>query len=409
MRLAGRRGAVSAVVAIACALAAAAPAAAQGPSVDAEAWLLADAATGSVIVSRKPQERRPIASATKLMTALLALEGARPREVFRATGYDPAPVESQIGLEPGERMAVRDLLVALLLESANDAAAALAVGVAGSEREFVGAMNDRANRLGLEDTSYANPTGFDAPGNYSTAADLAELARRLMESARFRDIVEEPRLRLRTGDRPRVVENRNELVGSAPHVDGIKTGHTLGAGYVLVGSAEEDGARVVSVVLGAPSAAARDAATRRLLAYGLDRFVDRRVLRDERVVARAEVEGRDGERVALAPVRSVFLTLLPHERVERRVEAPAKLQGPLPAGERVGSVAVIRSGEVVKRVPLVTVAAVPAPGGLGETLAAFGDDPVALTLAVALLAAIAALGVIGVRRLRARTRDRAVA
>ncbi|HEV2075914.1 MAG TPA: hypothetical protein VGR10_06715, partial [Thermoleophilaceae bacterium] len=239
--------------------------------------------------------------------------------------------------------------------------------------------------------------------------DLAKLARRLMESARFRDIVEEARVRLRTGDRPRVVDNRNELVGSVPHVDGIKTGHTLGAGYVLVGSAEKDGARVVSVVLGAPSEAARDAATRRLLAYGLNRFVDRRVLQVERAVARAEVEGRDGERVALAPARSVSLTLLPDERVERRVEAPAKLEGPLPAGERVGSVAVIRSGEVVERVPLVTVAAVPAPGGLGETLASLGDDPVPLALALALLAAIAALGVIGVRRLRARTRDRAVA
>ena len=146
----------------------------------AQAAILIDARDGGVLFQRDPDERRSIASTTKLMTALLTLERAEPADVFRAPPYDALPVESKIDLRAGERMRVDDLLEALLLESANDAAVTLAEGVSGSRQAFVRDMNDRARELGLADTSYANPIGLDAPGNYSTARDLAALARRLM-------------------------------------------------------------------------------------------------------------------------------------------------------------------------------------------------------------------------------------
>ena len=170
-------------------------------------------------------------------------------------------------------MTVSDLLEALLLESANDAAVTLARGVSGSTRRFVAAMNRRARRLGLADTSYANPIGLDDPDGYSTARDLAALAARLMRNRRFARIVDTPAARLASGARPRVVENRNLLIASNPFVTGVKTGHTLRAGYVLVGAAgTRRTGRVVSVVLGEPSEAARDADTLALLRWGLTRF-----------------------------------------------------------------------------------------------------------------------------------------
>jgi D-alanyl-D-alanine carboxypeptidase (penicillin-binding protein 5/6) len=150
-------GLVLAVLVALAGLAGAADAAARGPApapdVPAEASIVVDAESGAVIAAEDPGVRRPIASTTKLMTALLTLERADPADVFAAAGYDAAPIESQIGLTEGERLTVRDLLVALLLESANDAAVTLAAGVEGSVNEFVAAMNERAEKLGLDGTS----------------------------------------------------------------------------------------------------------------------------------------------------------------------------------------------------------------------------------------------------------------
>ncbi len=146
------------------------------------------------------------------------------------------------------------------MESANDAAVTIAQGVSGSRPQFVEDMNDRARALRLADTSYANPIGLDDPLNYSSARDLATLARRLMRDERFADVVRRPEAVLESGARRRVVSNRNDLIGRVPRVDGVKTGYTRQAGYVLVGSAAGvGGARVVSVVLGEPSESARDA------------------------------------------------------------------------------------------------------------------------------------------------------
>ena len=390
------RGLVQAVLAmlagLACLAGAGQAAASERPAaaatdVPAEASIVVDAESGTVIAADDPGERRPIASTTKLMTALLTLERADPAEVIAAGGYDPAPIESQIGLAEGERLAVRDLLVALLLESANDAAVTLAEGVEGSVDEFVAEMNERAEKLGLDDTSYANPIGLDDPANYSTASDLAALATRLMRDELFRDIVEEPSLPLRSGDVPRVVENRNGLVGEAPLVDGVKTGHTLGAGHVLVGSASDDGHRAISVVLGAASEAARDEATLDLLRYGLDQIVDRRVV-------------RAGEPVALAPARPATVTVVRGERVGTRVLAPDVLEGPLPAGERVGSVRILLRGEVARRVPLVTADAVPAPSAARRVRNAVEDNPLPVVAGAMLLVVAAAFIVTRARRRR---------
>ena len=348
------------------------------------AAILIDARDGSVLLSKDPRERRAIASTTKLMTALLAVERAKPTDVFTAPAYSALPVESKINLREGERMRVDDLLEALLLESANDAAVTIAEGVSGTRKRFVAGMNGRARALGLEGTSYANPIGLDDPLNYSTAADLAALARRLLRDERLARIVNQPSAVLESGVRRREVNNRNGLIARFPFVDGVKTGHTRSAGYVLVGAATGPlGSKVISVVLGEPSEAARDADTLALLRHGLAQFRRKKVLDAERPVASATIKHRD-ERAELVPAQDFLLVLRRGERVTTRVSAPDELEGELAAGTRVGRVAVLRDGKVVQRVPLVTAGEVPGAG----PLRVIADELGTFLLLLVLLAAV---------------------
>ena len=393
------------VAASACALAALAttgPAAAAPPPLRAPAAILVEPATRDVIVSRNADQRRPIASATKLMTALVAIEQASLDDVMTAVDYDGAPAESVIDLRRGERMTVRDLLAGLLLGSANDAAATLAVRVAGSRSAFVRMMNRRARSLGLRNTRFANPIGLDQPGNYSSASDLVKLSLILRERPFFRRLVDRPRTVLQSGSRRRVVVNRNTLVRSFPFVNGVKTGHTAGAGYVLVGSATRAGVTVLSAVLGDPTESARNTDTLALLRHGLDRYRVKTPVRARAVLARSGLTHRDDD-VDLVAARAVRRTARRGERLSVRVEgAPDEIDGPLPQGARVGTVVVRQRGRIVARVPLVTAQPVDAATFL-QRLGGFLGRPTTL----ALLAAFGAcsLYLVLLRRRALRRRD----
>ena len=385
------------LAAVAPGSAVAAPAPPRVPTADAA--IVVDARDGTVMFAKRPDQERAIASTTKLMTALLSLEEAEPDEVFTAPAYSPAPAESRINLRAGERMTVEDLLEALLLESANDAAVALAENVSGSRETFVEEMNDRAGELGLDHTSYANPIGLDQAGNYSSAHDLATLASLLLRNRRFARIVDMPKATLESGARPRVVANRNDLVAAYPWVSGVKTGYTLNAGNVLVGSAQRGPrARVVSVVLGEPTEAARDADTLTLLRWGLDRFSRVRIVDKGRALASADIKYRD-ETARLVPRREVSLTIRDGMRLRRRVNAPEELEGPIAAGERVGSVTVLVDGRPVRRVALVTAEDVPGAGTIRVLLSVLGV-PLTLLIAVGILVA----AILAILRVRVRIR-----
>jgi len=195
----------AALVAAVAALLLAAPRAAHAAEppcpddVVAPSAIVIEVSTGAVACSRGADQHRPIASTTKLMTALLTLERAKLSDTFTAARYFPAPAESKIGLDPGERMRVRDLMRGLLVESANDAAVTLAEGVSGSRKNFVRAMNRRAQQLKLTGTHYANPIGLDEAGNYSTARDLVRLAVVLRTNPFFRNVTDRPRSGGRSG------------------------------------------------------------------------------------------------------------------------------------------------------------------------------------------------------------------
>jgi serine-type D-Ala-D-Ala carboxypeptidase (penicillin-binding protein 5/6) len=335
-------------------------AAVAAPSVRAPAAILVEPQTQDVVFARHEGERRPIASTTKLMTALLTLERASLTDVFTVAPYSPVAGESLMGLRNGERLTVADLLRGLLIVSANDAAETLAVDIAGSKRRFVALMNRRAQQLGLRDTHYANPVGLDEPGNYSSAADLVKLTLVLRQRAFFRATTDRATATVRSGSRSIRLVNRNDLLASVPYVNGVKTGHTNRAGYVLVGSATRAGVTLVSAVLGDSSEAQRNADSLALLNYGLSRYHRVQPVTKGRVLAGAALKFRD-EKVGLVAARTVSRVARRSERIRTSVVgAPAEIEGPLPAGARVGTILVRQRGKVVDRVALVTERAVAA-------------------------------------------------
>jgi D-alanyl-D-alanine carboxypeptidase (penicillin-binding protein 5/6) len=405
MRALRRWALVAALALLAPAAAAPAGLAAPPPPIGAPSAIVIDARTGEPLFERASHDERAIASTTKLMTAMVALERANPGDVFTAPPYSAAAIETKIGLREGERMTVRELLEAMMLPSANDAANALAVNIGGSRAAFVRMMNAQARKLGLRETRYSTPIGLDDPGNYSTASDLAKLAATLLRDRSFARLVDMPQATVRSDERVRNVVNRNALVRSHPFVSGVKTGHTLNAGYVLVGSAERGGARVVSVVLGTPSEAARDADSLALLEWGLDQFRRVTAVREERPYASAGVRWRGDDEVELVAARRVRLTVRRGERLTRRVKAPDEVKGPLAAGTEVGALEVVQGDRVVRTVPLVTASPVQGAGLLRRALSPLGGP----LPAVALLALIGAAGwlALSVRANRGKRRERA--
>jgi serine-type D-Ala-D-Ala carboxypeptidase (penicillin-binding protein 5/6) len=392
-----------AAVTIAIALASPAPAMAASPEVRAPAAILVEPATGDVVFQRQATRQRPVASTTKLMTALITLERTKLSREMTTVRYHGAPAESVIGLRAGEHMTVADLLRGLLLASANDAAATLAARVGGSQGAFVAMMNSRARQLGLRHTHYANAIGLDDPGNYSSAEDLVKLTLILRRNEFFRKVTDLPRATLKSGGHPRTILNRNLLVRAVPEVNGVKTGHTSGAGYILVASASKADVTVISVVLDEPSEGARDNDSLALLRYGLRRYHRFAPVREGQRFASVKLAHRD-ERAQLVAARTVVRTARRDERIyTRTIDVPAELDGPLPAGTRVGTIEVRWRKRTVARIPLITRTAI------GEaSIWQRGDDLLGRTLTVVIVCAVAlaSLQLVLLRRRAVRRRRR---
>lgn len=380
---------------VAVALALLAPAAAHArdcpDAVKAGNAIVLEVSTGEVACERAADQRRPVGSAVKLMTALLTLERADLSDRFRASSYRPSIVESKIGLNPGERMSVRDLLRGLLVESGNDAAMALAEGVAGSERAFVRQMNRRARELELTNTRYRNPIGLDEPGAYSSARDLVTLATLLRTMPFFRRTVNQPVVHLTSGDQPRTFENRNRLVGSVGWINGVKTGHTRGAGYVLVGSGRKGGIQVVSAVLGTPSERARDADTLALLTWGRRAFQRITAAPDGTSVGvTVPIRYRRGAELELVVGPNGHRAVVPdgeRDRVTlRALNWPSEVEGPIAVGTRLGRAEVLYEGERIGTVPLVAAVDVP-KADLAEQTKSWFSRPLGVVLAFAVVSA----------------------
>ena len=380
----------------------AAPAAARAAcpvDVTAPAAIVMDARTGDVLCRRNAEQARPIASTTKLMTALLALERAELSDVVPAARYRALAVESTLGLRTGERMTVADLLRALLMVSANDAAVTLAEHVGGSREAFVRLMNRRAAELGLSGTRFANPIGLDAAGNYSTAHELARLTQKLREFPFFRRVVDTPETTLRSGIRPRRIANRNQLVQRVQRVTGVKTGRTQAAGWVLVGSWQRGGVSLISVVLGTASEGARQLDTLKLFEYGFGRYRAATAVTRGQVLERVPIRFRPGAELELVASRTVKRRILRGgARFERKLlDLPEEVEGPIEKGRRFGTVEILHRGRRISRVPLVAASSVSEAGAARKAKEFFTRPSTVGLLGVALLSAV----MIGALRRRA--------
>jgi serine-type D-Ala-D-Ala carboxypeptidase (penicillin-binding protein 5/6) len=332
------------------------------PKLNAGSWTLIDADTGHYLAGKNPDERVSIASTTKIMVALVALDedvdlDEQVTVSEKAASY-AGSVYSNIGLYPYDRVSVRDLLTAALVPSGTDADYALAEHLGdGSVDEFVAKMNDKAKELGLENTHFANPAGIDAPGNYSSAADLAKITREAMKYPEFRKIVNMPEATISTQDREIDVVTTNLLVLPNSGYDygpatGAKTGTSVQAGPCVVATAQSGDESYIAVVLDAAGDLQRFEAARTALEYGFGEYEREPLVERREPYAELELPYRRGEMVKLVAAKDVTALAGPGLEVVRSKttqEAPPSAE----AGRKVGTVEVSVDGRSVGSSPLV--------------------------------------------------------
>jgi D-alanyl-D-alanine carboxypeptidase (penicillin-binding protein 5/6) len=338
-------------------------------TVTAPSAILIEAGGGKVLFAQNADRPQPIASLTKIMTLILALEALRDGKVrltdlVTGSALAKSMGGTQIWLEEGEQFSFQDLLYAVGVGSANDCAVALAEYLGGSFEGFVAAMNRKAKELNLKNTHFANPTGLDDEQNYSSAADLATLSRYAVTLPLFLELSSTWEYWVRKGTPKEVwLTTFNRLLKFYPGYDGIKTGFTDRAGYCLASTARRGGLRLIAVVLGAPTPQSRSADVTRLLDYGFRLYEAVAVAKAGTVVGRVEVlRGRDpeveavvGEDFHVAVPRMGDKTVATALRLDRR-----RVNAPVRKGQVLGALVALQGGQEAGRVPVVATRDVPA-------------------------------------------------
>ena len=334
------------------------------PELAARSWVLMDAASGSVLVDHEGSVRLPPASLTKLMTshvAALELQRGRLKEDTRVLIGEKAwrMGGSKMFVMVGDQVTVSDLLRGIIVQSGNDASIALAEHIAGSEETFASMMNQEAKRLGMADTQFRNATGWPDPEHYSSALDMAKLARAIiLEDPAHYSLYKEKEFVWNGIKQP----NRNLLLWRDPSVDGLKTGHTEEAGYCLVASGKRDATRLIAVVFGTDSEEARATETAKLLGYGFS-FFESKVFHKQGEAIQSVDVWKGAARSVKAGVAADFAAALPKRDAggyqTRVVLKEGDVIAPIAAGAALGRVELVSTdGKVVMQAPLVALEAV---------------------------------------------------
>jgi D-alanyl-D-alanine carboxypeptidase (penicillin-binding protein 5/6) len=333
------------------------------PHPSARAFFVVNAANGEVLAARNARAKLPIASITKLMTVIVALDHLRPAQTVTVTGQAAEVGESRIPLRPGQRVLVRDLLAGALIQSANNAAMALAAAAAdGNVSKFVSWMNDRARKLGLGDTHFVRPDGLDVTGHYSSARDVAKLARVAMHRRIVRELVRKRTEPIEGG--AFVVHTWNDLLGSFPGLIGVKTGHTNDAGWCEVAAARRNGFTIYTVVLGSPTRSQRNDDLNRLLAWGVSQYRSLQLVRAQTYAWAAAPFGR--MRLALVAPKPLVRVVRVGRPVVQRIVAPTAVDLPVRKGERLGRIEVWSGGSLLGSRPLLAARTIEQPGLAGR-------------------------------------------
>lgn len=331
-----------------------APSGTPAPAVGARTWTLMDIQSGEYLAGEEGEKRLPMASTTKIMLALVALEEASLDEevvVSQEAASFAVPLYSNVGLFPGDTLSVRELVMASLISSGDDAAYALAEHLGGgSVEQFVEEMNRRAEALGLRDTHFENPIGFDDERHYSSARDLAEMARRAFGYPEFQEIVSTSETTITTQDRVIPLVNTNDLLFTYSPATGVKTGTTPAAGPSLVASAATGDESYIAVVLD-DEQRFDDAAT--MLEYGFVAYDRRALISEGKKYSEAVVPYRPEEKIDLVAAESVQGLVDESPDVEQRVQVRKELPASVTPGTRLGTVVVSLDGERVGESALV--------------------------------------------------------
>jgi D-alanyl-D-alanine carboxypeptidase (penicillin-binding protein 5/6) len=337
------------------------------PQIAARAYLVIDADTGKVITSHQADERFPPASLTKMMTSYITeyeLEKGNVSEDDLVLVSEKAwsTGGSRMFIKEGTQVKLGDLLRGIIIQSGNDASVAMAEHIAGSESAFADLMNQHAQRLGMTDTHYMNATGLPAEGHYASAMDLAKLAKAIIRDFPDRySIYSEKYFTYNEIRQP----NRNKLLWRDHTVDGLKTGHTDEAGYCLVASAERDGMRLISVVMGTSSEEARAQETQKLLAYAFRYYRTEKLYNGDEVLKSAQVWGGTANEVQLGLQEPLVVTIPRGQSagLEATLDMNDTIEAPVAQGQEYGTVRVTLNGEEVASAPLVALESVD-QGGL---------------------------------------------
>ena len=329
---------------------------------NAKSAILIEASTGEIIFEKNSHERLVPASMTKMMSMLLIIESIEKGiiswdEMVTVSENASSMGGSQILLETNEKMSVSDLFKGIAVASGNDAVVAMAEKIAGTEDAFVNMMNNRAKELGLKDTNFKNPHGLDTANHYSSAYDMAMIAKELVkheEVFKYTSIYEDY-LRQNT-DKEIWLVNTNKLVRFYDGVDGLKTGYTAGAGYCLTATAKKNGMRIIAVAMGEPDSKTRNAEITSMLDYAFAQYEIETVLSTDSVLGKRKVEKGKDEYVTIVPTKNINL-LYKKTDDRKNVTYDVKidsLKAPIKKGDIVGKVE-IKDGNNILNTIDVTV------------------------------------------------------
>ncbi|WP_345828160.1 serine-type D-Ala-D-Ala carboxypeptidase DacD [Erwinia sp. HDF1-3R] len=340
------------------------------PAIDAASWVLMDATTGQVLTAGNADERRNPASLTKLMTGYVVDRAIDSKRITRddmvtvgndawAAGNPVFKGSSLMFLKPGEKVSVRDLSRGVIIDSGNDACVALADYVAGSQAAFVTQMNQYVQKLGLTNTHFETVHGLDAPGQYTTAGDLAKLSRAI--------IYGEPDFYQMYGEKSLswngiTQQNRNGLLWDKTlHVDGLKTGHTESAGFNIIASSVDGQRRLIAVIMGGKSSKGREEQARKLLVWGQNNFDTVQLFHAGKEIGHENVWYGNPHQVSVGSDKDVYLAL-PRDEVKKikakYVIERKDLKAPLRLNEQVGTIQLVDGDKQLASYPLVTLQAV---------------------------------------------------
>ena len=340
------------------------------PAIAAKSYLLLDFNSGQLLGSHNPQERVEPASLTKLMTAYLVFAALkqktlRPEQIVPVSARAWRAEGSRMFIEPRKPVTVDELIRGMIVHSGNDACIALAEAIAGSEEVFAQMMTREARRLGMKNTNFVNSTGLPDPQHYSTARDLALLAAALVRNfPEYYPLYSTKEFRYNNISQ----SNRNRLLWTDPTVDGMKTGHTETAGYCLISSSKRGERRLIAVVLGAASEAARAIESQKLLNYGFQVYDTVRLYEKNQAVATLQV-WKGGSNMVKAGFTSDFYLSLPKGQIDKlkaSVESLQPLLAPISAGQQVGTMKLMLDGKPYRELPVVALESVPVAGILGR-------------------------------------------